>query len=145
MTDMACGQVEQAVTEYALGILPADEARAVSVHVLRCPACRQEVADIQDIGERLLDLVPDAEPPLGLDQEVLSAVRRHEGRRPGRLQLVLAAAAAVVIAIAAVTATALFSRDHHPQPAALTAVLRQLPNREPSEPSTSVDIRPGYP
>lgn len=126
MTDMTCTQVEQALTEYALGLLPAAESRAVSVHVLRCPACRQEVEEVQAIGEQLLDLIPGAEPPLGFDQRVLSAVGLHPARRPTKLHLRLTvAAAAAVIVIAAITATAIFTLRHPSRPTALTAVLRE--------------------
>jgi hypothetical protein len=126
MADMTCSQVEQAVTEYALGILAAEEARAVSVHVLRCPACRQEVEEIREIGEHLLDLVPDAEPPLGFDQKVLSAVRPHPARRSAtlRVRLTVAVAAAVIV-IAAITATAISSGHHPSSPTKLAAVLRE--------------------
>jgi hypothetical protein len=126
MTDITCRQVEEAATEYALGILPVDEARAVSSHILRCRPCRQEIEDIRRIGDQLLDLVPDAEPPVGFDQRLLSAVRPGPTRRPARLRLlVAAAAAAAVIAVAAITATA--GTGHHPtaHPAELTAVFRE--------------------
>lgn len=125
MTDLTCHQVEEAATEYALGILPADEARGVSTHILRCPACRQEVEDIRQTGDQLLDLVPDAEPPVGFDQRLLSALQLGPARRRGKLRLmVAAAAAAAVIAVGAVTATAV---AHHQQahPAELTAVFHE--------------------
>ncbi|HET6964573.1 MAG TPA: zf-HC2 domain-containing protein [Acidimicrobiales bacterium] len=134
---MTCTQVEQSATEYALGILPTEEARAVSAHILRCPDCRREVDDIRRVGDQLLDLIPDAEPPLGLDQRVLSAVRpqptarparpaRRPVRRPGQMRLlVTGAAAAALIVIGAVTATTLSSPHHPAHPAELTAILRE--------------------
>jgi len=126
VTEMDCTQVEEAATEYALGILPAEEARAVSAHILACPACRQEVEEIRGIGDRLLDLVPDAEPPLGFDRRVLSAVGSRRLRRPSRMRLILgAAAAAVVIAGAGTAAATLASTHHSSHPPELAGVLHE--------------------
>ena len=135
MTEMDCRQVEESATEYALGILPRDEAAAVSAHLLVCPACRAEVEAIGQVGDRLLDLVPDAEPPVGFEDRVMSAVGagrppRRARRRPvawrGRSRLILgAAAAAAVLAGAGVAATTL-TGGHHPSTSTdLAGVLRQ--------------------
>jgi len=124
---MTCYQVQQVATEYALGILPSGEARQVSAHILGCSDCRLETERIREIGDQLLDLVPDAEPPLGFDQRVLStlappATRRH--RRPTRLHLLMAATAAAIMAAAGITAATL-SGQRHAHPAELTSVLRE--------------------
>ena len=68
MTDLTCDHVQQAATEYALGILPAADGRHISAHLLVCPDCRREVEEIRNLGDQLLDLVPDVEPTLGLDR-----------------------------------------------------------------------------
>ncbi len=56
------------------------------------------------VGDQLLDLIPDAEPPLGFDRRVLSGVRSrrsHRGRRwIGAGAAVAAAAAASVAGVA---------------------------------------------
>lgn len=105
MNQATCAQVRESTAEFALGILPGEERGTVAAHLLRCPECRQEVDGLARVGDQLLELIPDAEPPLGFDRRVLSALRtRHS--RPRRLRLGrkrvgagiagLAAAAAVV-------------------------------------------------
>lgn len=128
MTDLTCEQVRPDATEYALGILPADDAGRVSAHLLRCHACRREIDEIRRIGEQLLDLVPDTEPPLGFDQKVLSTLHsspRAPKGRSRRHQLMFAAAAAVLVIAGAVTAVSLSNHGHPGRPDDLTAVLRQ--------------------
>lgn len=125
MIEMDCTQVEEAATEYALGILPDEEARAVSAHILACPACRQEIEEIRGVGDRLLDLVPDAEPPLGFDRRVLSSVGSTRRRRPSRMRLILGAAAAAAVIAGAGTAAATLTGTHHsPHTSELAGVLQ---------------------
>lgn len=122
MSELACAEVREAATEYALGILSSTEAREVSDHLAVCPACRLEVEQIRVVGEELLDLVPDAEPPLGFDRKVMAGMRP---RRHGRALLVagsLAAAAAVVIVLGLV---ALTGHRNGPHTDRLTAQLRR--------------------
>lgn len=142
MSELSCNQVQDVATEYALGILPRREARRVSAHVLRCRECREESSQIRELGDRLLDLVPDAEPPLGFDQKVLATLAprapkaspaRAAGARPTRwptrMRVAVAAAAAAVAAAAGITASTM-SGSHHSAPAPLaaagpTSVLRE--------------------
>jgi hypothetical protein len=124
MAELQCSQVDEIATEYALGILPPGEARAVSAHLLSCPACRREIEEIRGIGDQMLDLLPDAEPPLGFDQKVLSAVGPR-ARRPARIRMLLgAAAAALVLAGAGLSAALLPSSGSSPHRAELASVLR---------------------
>lgn len=122
MSELTCAEVQEAVTEYALGILPSTEAREVADHLAVCPACRLQVEQIRVVGEKLLDLVPDAEPPLGFDRKVMAGMRP---RRRGRTLLVagsLAAAAAVAIILGLV---ALTGHRNGPHTDRLAAQLRQ--------------------
>jgi hypothetical protein len=130
---MTCAQVGEASTEYALGILPGPEAAAVAAHLLTCPACRREVEEIRGVGDRLLDLVPDAEPPLGFDLRTLSAVEgppvtEQTRRRPSRTRRIVFAVAAVAAAAAVVTGgvvAADHAVHHAPDAARLDGVLWQ--------------------
>lgn len=122
MTDMSCTDVEQRATEYALGLLPAGQAHYVDSHLRQCPACRTEIDDIRLLGDQLLDLVPDAEPPLGFDRKVLNRVCPHRPRVRWRIAVAGAMAAAVAATVGLVGSTVIGSH-HHMQPAELTAVL----------------------
>ena len=120
MSEMTCAQIQASATEYALGILAPAERAGVAAHLLRCDQCRAEVQDISRVGDRLLDLVPDAEPPLGLDHRILATMRPR--RRPRAfIAAVAAAAAAAVIAGFVVSG----SSHHSPPPAELAGVLHQ--------------------
>ena len=124
---MSCAGIEECATEYALGILPEAEARAVSAHVLACPDCRREIEQIRQVGDRLLGLVPDAEPPLGFEDRVLSAVGAGgRGRRTTRARLLLGAAAVAAVIGAAGTIAATLASGHQPaHPGDLAGVLHQ--------------------
>jgi anti-sigma factor RsiW len=105
MSEPTCDEIRDAAAEFALDILEPAERGAVAAHLLRCPACRQEVDAMVGVGARLIELVPGTEPPLGFDRRVLARVgqtRTHRGparamvRRPPRFFAAVAAAAAAV-------------------------------------------------
>lgn len=131
MTNPTCAEVCDAAAEFALGILPAEERAAVAAHLLRCPACRDEVEQMMAVGSRLLDLVPGTEPPLGFDRRALArvhgsraAARAGTWRRSSRLITALGAAAAAAVIFAAVGWMA--HGNHTPkEPAHLTAEFHQ--------------------
>jgi predicted anti-sigma-YlaC factor YlaD len=127
MNSLTCAEVQEAATEYALGILPADEARVVSAHLLACPDCRREVDDMRRTGELLLELIPGTEPPLGFDHKVLNRIvpRRR------RLHLAfLTAAAAAVVAAAIAAAVTLGGTHHHARSAEVTAAFQAAGGRD---------------
>lgn len=124
MTELSCSEVEQEATEYALGILPPEERRAVKAHLLSCRSCRDQVEEIREVGDRLVDLLPDAEPPLGLDHRILEHLAGAPPGRRRRLLPVVAAAAAIIVAaltFAAVEVTG----GHGSHPAELTATVHE--------------------
>jgi Putative zinc-finger len=125
MSSLSCAEVQEAATEYALGLLEPHEAQEVAAHVLGCPECRQEVDDIRLIGDRLLELVPGTEPPLGFDKRVLKRiVPRRPGRRIRRLYAGVITGAAAAVAAAALLAATLGAPGHRPRPAELAAAFR---------------------
>lgn len=60
MHHLTCDEVQDAAPRFALDILDARARASVAAHLLRCPACRVEVSDMQESAARLLDLGPDA-------------------------------------------------------------------------------------
>ncbi|HUE59101.1 MAG TPA: zf-HC2 domain-containing protein [Acidimicrobiales bacterium] len=96
------GHVTDLAPELALGILPEAEAEAARNHLRTCPACSAEVASLMPVTDRLLELVPGTEPPLGFDRRVLaevspSAARRFKFRHRSLLTVASAAAAAALV------------------------------------------------
>ena len=61
------------VPEYALGLLPADEAALLERHLSHCPACRQELAELTET----VGLLPYATPPAWPRPEVKEALLAH--------------------------------------------------------------------
>jgi anti-sigma-K factor RskA len=96
---------------YVLDALPESEAAAFTEHLQRCPACQQEVAELQ-VTAAQLGIAATAQPPNGLREQVLRSVRqtrqvppatpaaRVGERRRARPRL-LAAAAAVALVLGA--------------------------------------------
>jgi hypothetical protein len=125
MSSLTCSEVREAATEYALGILPIHEARIVSDHLLVCPECQHEVYEIRQVGDRLLELIPGSEPPLGFDHKVLSRIapRRPPRRRRG-LHATFALAAAAIATGAIVAAVSLGGPSHGPRVLQLAAAFR---------------------
>ncbi|GAA5023401.1 zf-HC2 domain-containing protein [Kitasatospora paranensis] len=89
---------------YVLGALEPEETGAVEQHLLTCPPCRKEVAEMQDL-ERMLGEVPPElfveGPPEGGDlllQRTLRQARAERGAHRRRRWAAVGAAAAVVAA-----------------------------------------------
>jgi anti-sigma factor RsiW len=92
---------------YALDALPPEEARAFGEHLDRCPACQEEVAELQATAGELGVSVAE-HPPAALRGRVLDSARHTrqvppvpagsgERSRPSNRRLLLAAAAAAVV------------------------------------------------
>lgn len=99
--------------ELALGIEDPARRPALLAHVARCAPCREDLAAMADVADRLAALAPAAEPAAGFEQRVLdrlaaragpadlAAVRRRRwagssDRRPAGAVVAAAVAAAAV-------------------------------------------------
>lgn len=84
---MQCKQAEQLIGEYLDGRLTAPVTAKLQAHLHDCPACRMELAALQQTLARLQNL-PQAPLPDGFVGKVSAAVRQQAKQRaPGRLQL----------------------------------------------------------
>lgn len=125
MTDFTCTEARDLVAEYSLGILEPALTRRMSEHIAGCMACRHEVDETEGVGDQLLDLIPDAEPPLGFDRAVIAAIgQRPDRRRRHRVFAGVGALAAAVAAVVGVAVTTL-TGQHHVRSLELTAVFFQ--------------------
>jgi hypothetical protein len=105
--EMGCEQVRDLAAELALGIAAGDERDQALRHLNDCPACRRLVADLSSVGDELLLLAPEHEPPRGFESRVVAKLAPPPKRR--RLQpltrrtrwAAVAAAAALVAALGA--------------------------------------------
>ncbi|KUN76076.1 hypothetical protein [Streptomyces griseoruber] len=90
---MECERLREQGAELALGILPARERAEAVAHLDRCPDCREHVERLTAVGDGLLALLPDAEPPVGFESRVVRALGAAPAAKPRRHRLRLAAAA----------------------------------------------------
>ncbi|MFE3633126.1 hypothetical protein [Streptomyces cellostaticus] len=90
-SEVTCGRLRQLGAELALGVLDGRERAAAVEHLDRCAECREYVEHLTLVGDRLVGLLPDREPPLGFETRVAGALTRdataHEGRPAVRAPL----------------------------------------------------------
>jgi anti-sigma factor RsiW len=103
VADLRCETCRDLAPELALGLLGGDERAAVLAHLQDCERCRDEVAALTGLHERMRLLVPPVEPPAGFETRVLARLAGAGQPRPARLwvrRLVVGAGAALVAAAA---------------------------------------------
>jgi anti-sigma-K factor RskA len=120
---------------YALDAVNDIERAEFARHMAQCPACAQEVAELQATAARLADVVA-APPPAHLRSAVLQQIkqtrqvgpwRRDTASRAGQARwrrVAVAAAAAVVVAAGVGTGTYVFQEQRVRHERAISDVLR---------------------
>ena len=118
MPDERCDELREPLAELALGIASGEQRARVLDHTGRCAGCQRLLGELALVGDELLLLAPEHEPPPGFEVRVLERLGRPRKRRPsgrlalrGRRAVALAAAAAAVAAGAAGAATVLLATD----------------------------------
>lgn len=112
LNSMSCAEFHDSAAELALGVLTGRERAEALAHLDHCEACREHVRSLTVTSEKMLGLLPAAEPPAGFETRVMERIGlavpspqplRHRRRRPAwghafspRRAL---AAAAVVVAL----------------------------------------------
>lgn len=102
---LSCAEVQDMAGEMGVGVLVGIERAAVLEHLEDCGSCRAVVEDMAELGDSLLLLGPEEEPPAGFESRLLQ--RAQEGgpavaRRRRRVAVSLAG-----LAVAALGATGL--------------------------------------
>ncbi|EST21615.1 hypothetical protein [Streptomyces roseochromogenus] len=69
-SDMKCDKLREIAAELALGVLNGRERAEAVAHLDRCADCREYVRQLTLVGDRLIGLLPDSEPPLGFETRV---------------------------------------------------------------------------
>ncbi|MFK0152880.1 zf-HC2 domain-containing protein [Streptomyces sp. NPDC090493] len=107
--DAHCAKLREVGAELALGVLPGRERAEAVAHLDGCADCREYVRQLTGIGDRLIGLLPEGDPPPGFETRVARRLAEQvtgaEGTRPAhaaqvrhgrvrRLRLRLAAVAA---------------------------------------------------
>ncbi|MEU1705734.1 zf-HC2 domain-containing protein [Streptomyces sp. NPDC005706] len=90
-SEVTCGRLRELGAELALGVLDGRERAAAVAHLDGCAECREYVEHLTLVGDRLIGLLPDREPPLGFETRVARAltqdVTAYERRPPVRASL----------------------------------------------------------
>ncbi|MEU9342201.1 hypothetical protein AB0D74_13405 [Streptomyces sp. NPDC048278] len=86
--DAHCEKLRELGAELALGVLPGRERAEAVAHLDGCAACREYVRQLTGIGDRLIGLLPESEPPPGFEARVARSLAEQatgvEGARPAR-------------------------------------------------------------
>ena len=109
-TESCPDPVRELLTEAALGLLAEPERSEVLAHAERCPSCGRALGELVQVGDRLVGLAPEAEPPPGFEQRVLARAAAGSHRRPRRRPWI-AAIAAVSLVVAGVVGWLVFAPD----------------------------------
>ncbi|MDQ3826925.1 MAG: zf-HC2 domain-containing protein [Actinomycetota bacterium] len=80
---VSCQQCRELAAELALNVLTGRERVGVLAHLEACAGCRDTVSALTDTADRLVELLPDAEPPVGFEHRVMNAWHHHRGVRGG--------------------------------------------------------------
>ena len=96
---MTCADVHLLAAEAALGLVSGADRAALLAHLETCERCRALVHDMTTVADALVLASPQADPPPGFEQRVLSRLGATAPRR--RWATVMGAAAAVILVIAA--------------------------------------------
>jgi hypothetical protein len=75
-SDVTCEKLREIGAELALGVLPGRERAGAVDHLDRCADCREYVAQLTLVGDRLIGLLPCGEPPVGFETRVAQALTR---------------------------------------------------------------------
>ncbi len=73
----ACAKLREVGAELALGVLPGRERAEAVAHLDRCAECREFVEQLCLVGDRLIGLLPDTEPPLGFTSRVVRSLAQQ--------------------------------------------------------------------
>ncbi|MEU3839839.1 hypothetical protein AB0E88_07375 [Streptomyces sp. NPDC028635] len=83
-SDVTCEKMREYGAELALGVLPGRERAEAVGHLERCADCREHVRRLTLVGDRLVGLLPDCEPPLGFETRVARRLPQGAAAYEGR-------------------------------------------------------------
>jgi hypothetical protein len=74
VTELSCGQCQDRAAELAVGALEGRDRAETLAHLQRCARCQTSVAALATTVTRLVDLLPESDPPDGFADRVLAAL-----------------------------------------------------------------------
>jgi anti-sigma factor RsiW len=128
-----CDMVRDELSELALGVLSGRRRSEVLDHVSDCPRCSSELQQLSMVTDALLQLTPQADPPVGFELRVAQRIQAADVVRPKRRWrvAVLGAAAVVLVALGVGVGALATSRGsgHQPRAGATTLSNADLTSR----------------
>jgi anti-sigma factor RsiW len=105
MSEHGCRVHDDELSELALGVLTGRDRARVLAHVESCPGCAEELEQLARAADAVVEVAPEAEPPMGFEVRLFERMGvadvRHKHRfRPPRWAAGALAAAAAVVALA---------------------------------------------
>lgn len=94
-----CEPFDADLIDFSFGTLTGRRRAELVRHLSTCSACRHELESLTAVADVMLELTPDAEPPLGFESRLVERLETHESdhKRTVRHRFFAAAAAAVVV------------------------------------------------
>jgi predicted anti-sigma-YlaC factor YlaD len=125
---MTCAFVRELAPEFALGVLSGAERAETVAHLHDCASCRQAVSELSAAVDVMMQLAPEADPPVGFEAALDARIRGARRRAIRRWTMGIAAVAAVV-AVVAVTTVRLVQGvdDRNPVAVAASSEVRSAP------------------
>lgn len=82
---MRCNEIENRLPAYREDLLTPGEKKSIAGHLAGCPRCSRAMADLEK-AEKLLQGLPEVEPPPFFEERIMSRVREEAGRKRGILR-----------------------------------------------------------
>jgi len=100
-----CSEIEPDLVEFALGTSSGRSRSRVVSHLSTCSKCTTEIETLTAVADAMLELTPDAEPPLGFEHRLLERLHAEpiRSRRRDHSVMFAVAAAFALIAVLALT------------------------------------------
>ena len=80
MGELSCQGCREVAAEMALGVLEARNRAEVLTHLARCTGCQETVAAMAVTADKLLDLLPECDPPPGFGDRVFAMINKCSPR-----------------------------------------------------------------
>lgn len=82
-SDPNCEKLREIGAELALGVLCGSERAEAVAHLDRCADCREYVRQLTLVGDRLIGLLPDSDPPPGFEARVVRRLAQQATAQEG--------------------------------------------------------------
>lgn len=94
---LSCEEIQEGISEMALGIASSADRRQITRHVRECDSCRERLQEMSRVSDSLLLASPSIDPPRGFEHRVLENMKSAKPERAIGLRWVAFAATVALI------------------------------------------------